>query len=267
MARKKSSIGCLFWIALILLVLVIFLLNRNTIETVLDKTGLVTYLTPNRDNTIPEEQEIPEDDSDTDAPIIVSRSVESESPPSTEAEKPEHSDQIVVVESNTEVQSSDERQPPDDSEAPPEMAAPEQRTRRSTIFYVQIDDEGTISLAPVIRQVRFFDSPLTDTIKTLLKGLTSTEINKGLLSLLPAGTELINVAIRGNTAHIDFNEPFRFNTFGKEGYKYQLKQIVFTATEFQTVQQVQILVEGEILPYLGPESPFVGQPLTREMVE
>ena len=40
MGRKKSSIGCLFWTALVLLVLVIFLFNRSTIESVLDKTGL-----------------------------------------------------------------------------------------------------------------------------------------------------------------------------------------------------------------------------------
>ncbi|MBT3275632.1 MAG: hypothetical protein HN368_20925, partial [Spirochaetales bacterium] len=44
----------------------------------------------------------------------------------------------------------------------------------------------------------------------------------------------------------------------------QLQQIVFTATEFQTVKAVQFLVNGERLSYLGPESPYIGEPLYRE---
>ena len=70
--------------------------------------------------------------------------------------------------------------------------------------------------------------------------------------------------VRDGTAFIDFNESFRFNSFGGEGYTSQLRQIVYTATEFQTVQSVQFLVDGERLSYLGPESPYIGDPLSRE---
>ena len=42
--KKKASIGCLFWIALILLVLVVFLFNRDRIENVLEATGFIDIL-------------------------------------------------------------------------------------------------------------------------------------------------------------------------------------------------------------------------------
>ena len=119
-------------------------------------------------------------------------------------------------------------------------------------------------MRPVNRSVRYVDSPLTDTLNSLLTGLLPSEIGNGLLSLVPKGTEIKGVSVKNGTAFVDFNESFRFNSFGGEGYRSQLRQIVYTATEFQTVAEVQILVNGEKLSYLGPESPFIGEPLNRE---
>ncbi|MFW6234973.1 MAG: hypothetical protein ACOC4I_06340, partial [Spirochaetota bacterium] len=42
--RSRSSLGVLFWIAFILLVLVVFLVNRPRIERVLESTQLVEVL-------------------------------------------------------------------------------------------------------------------------------------------------------------------------------------------------------------------------------
>jgi hypothetical protein len=39
MARKRNTIGCLFYVALVLLVLVIFLFNRARVQEVIEKTG------------------------------------------------------------------------------------------------------------------------------------------------------------------------------------------------------------------------------------
>ena len=54
-----------------------------------------------------------------------------------------------------------------------------------------------------------------------------------------------------------------YNRFGIEGYAGQLKQVVYTATTFPTVQDVQILIEGETRDYLGGEGVFIGRPLSR----
>ncbi len=39
MARKRNTIGCLFYVALVLLALVIFLFNRGRVQEVIEKTG------------------------------------------------------------------------------------------------------------------------------------------------------------------------------------------------------------------------------------
>ncbi len=153
-----------------------------------------------------------------------------------------------------------EEESPDETVPPPE---PSKKIRRSRVFFVNVDENGGVTLKGILRPVYYIDSPLTDTLRSLLQGLSADDVRDGLLSLVPEGTELRGIAIREGTAYIDFNESFRFNSFGSEGYKSQLQQIVFTATEFQTVKSVQFLVNGERISYLGPESPYVGDPLSR----
>lgn len=107
------------------------------------------------------------------------------------------------------------------------------------------------------------DSPLSDAINALLGGPTEGEIRSKLISLIPRGTKLLGINIRGSTAIIDLSEAFMYNHYGIEGYSAQLKQIVYTATSFSSVQDVQILVEGKVRDYLGGEGVFIGKPLSR----
>ena len=72
--------------------------------------------------------------------------------------------------------------------------------------------------------------------------------------------------LENETAFVDFTEALRFNQFGTEGLHAELQQIVFTATEFQTVESVQILINGDKIDYLSSEGIFVGKPLTRKDV-
>jgi spore germination protein GerM len=71
--------------------------------------------------------------------------------------------------------------------------------------------------------------------------------------------------VRGSTAYISFSEEFQYNTFGVEGYAAQLRQIVWTVTEFTNVSDVQILIEGRRVDYLG-EGIWIGSPLDRDML-
>ena len=254
MGKKKSSIGCLFWIALILLVLVIFLFNRKTIENVLETTGFLDLIS--RDKEAP--AEVVEEPS---APEPEKRPVEQ--PPVTRpdppVEEPEKQPLIVI-----------ETEPAEDPVSRPiervEADEPEsdKKLRKARLFYISVDDEGTISLQGIMRPVYYTDSPLTDTLNTLLKGLSPSELSKGLITLIPEGTVLKGVIIRNGVAYVDFNEKFRFNAFGRDGYLAQLKQVVYTSTEFATVGSVQILINGERHTYLGPEGVFIGDPLSRD---
>jgi len=132
------------------------------------------------------------------------------------------------------------------------------------LFFVRVNDEGKVSFKSVLRPIPANASPLLTSIQALIDGLHPGEISANLLSLIPEGTEIVGARIEAGVAYLDFNEPFRFNTLGIEGHRFQIEQVVYTATEFPNVQKVQILIEGQRVNYLGGEGFWIGSPLGRE---
>ena len=137
------------------------------------------------------------------------------------------------------------------------------KLRQSRLFFVKIEDDGIISSREVKRNIPVSDSPLSDAINALITGPSEGEIRSGLVSLIPHGTKLLGITVRGSTAIIDLSDAFMYNHYGVEGYSAQLKQVVYTATSFPSVQDVQILVEGKQKDYMGGEGVFIGKPLSR----
>ena len=146
----------------------------------------------------------------------------------------------------------------------PKIQEPDFNFRDTKLYYISVSsDGGSISLISINRKIKYTDSPLTATLKGLLAGLTTSEINSGYISLIPENTKIKGIRISDGTAFINFSEDFLFNSFGREGYIGQLKQIVYTATEYSTVKRVQFLIEGKIQKYLGSEGIFIGNPVSR----
>jgi spore germination protein GerM len=137
------------------------------------------------------------------------------------------------------------------------------KMRDSVLYFIVIKEDGSIGLQKTSRNIRYIDSPLTSTITALLAGANSGEINNNYISLIPENTKLNRIWVSGGIAYMDFNENFLFNSFGREGYVGQLKQIVYSATEFPTVKQVQILIDGKTKSYLGLEGIYIGKPIDR----
>ncbi len=127
-----------------------------------------------------------------------------------------------------------------------------------------VDDAGKILFKSVIRPIPASDSPLRDTVDSLLKGPTPQELNLGFISMIPTDSRLLGVVMQGNTAVMDFSESFRFNAQGIDALNAQLRQIVYAATEFPSVKAVQIRIEGKTVRYLGTEGMRIDQPLTRD---
>lgn len=252
MKKKRSSIGCLFWLALILLVAVIFLFNRKTIVNVIRKTGFDSILTREEREEPPEvvraedEVGVAEDEDPTGEDRTEIDLVQIEEPDTQDAE-------LSGTSGGERIAAAEEVPSPET----------EPKVRNAKLYFIDVDGSGSIALQPVVRSVRFIDSPLTETLKALLSGMLPSELNRELLSLIPEGSEILSVRVDDGIAYISFNDPFRFNSLGREGYEAQLKQIVYTATEFTTVSSVQILIEGKRYDYLGGEGVFIGQPLTR----
>jgi germination protein M len=250
MARKKHTLGCLFYLALVLLVLVIFLFNRKTVQDVIEKTGF-TKLFQKQTEAPPEVVVTPLEPEPTEG-----ESAQEQAP---ERDRSAREKQQVVV---TVQRPESDQKPLDDRSTPAEKI--QTRTRQARVFYVTVSSDGTIQLRNVARSVEYTDAPLTATLQALLKGPNAAEVNQGFITMIPPQTRLLRVYVRDNIAYLDFNEAFRFNSLGKEGLIAQLQQIVYCATEFSNVRQVQFLIEGRVTDYLGPEGVYIGKPLSRE---
>lgn len=259
--KKNTSIGCLFWIALILLVLVVFLFNREAIQSVLDETGFIEILQKNRESKKPDVETIPTETEDkteeeTKQPVIVDNSLE-------ETEKDNKN--IIIEETPKEDAVEITIVPENEAELkePEPVVEREKKMRKSKLYFAEVMDSGDISFKSVTRPIYYNDSPLTETMKALLLGLSGAELNMGLISLIPDGCNLISVSVKNNIAFLNFSESFRFNAFGAEGSIAQLKQIVYTATEFKNINAVQIMIEGSVNEYLSSEGVYIGKPLKR----
>ncbi|MEE8592017.1 MAG: GerMN domain-containing protein [Spirochaetia bacterium] len=243
MAKKRNTLGCLFYIALVLLVLVVFLFNRGRVQEVLEKTGFTKLF---------------EKKPEAPAEIVVTPLYEQEEREDQAPEaKPESDDReiVITIEKETEARTVPEKEAEREAQT---------KTRQSRLFFISVTEDGKITMKGVKRPVEYIDAPLTATLEALLQGPTTAEVNQGLMSLISPQTLLRTVYIMGDTAYVDFNEAFRFNSLGKEGLIAELKQVVYTATEFPTVKRVQILVEGKISKHLGPEGVVIDKPLSRD---
>lgn len=265
MAEKKNekksqvSLGVLFWIAFILLVIVVFLLNKPTITKLMRK---FTSSVQKTEQTVV--QDIPQPVIPPVPPETVSQPDDIQPPaPQTQpaadevTKKPEPAaDKPVTKPSAETVTPADQQKKP---------AAPVQPdTRTASLYFVRIDaNDGTIVRTKITRQLPKSDSPLVDTITALLAGPTSTEAAHDTVTLIPEGTKLLSATVKNGTAVLNFNESFQFGTYGIQGTIGQLMQIVFTATEFSTVKNVQFLIDGQRKDYLGADGIKIGVPFSR----
>jgi spore germination protein GerM len=268
--KKRASVGILFWIAFVLFVAVVFLYNKQNIENVLETTGLVEVLSDRVGLSDDDEPEVTQEDGDGGPPVPedepelepVEPPVE-ETPPEPEPEpEPEPAEEPTPEpRDEPEVAAEPEASPrePEDRDEP--EVQPRRRTSR--IYYIRVTEDGTIYPHQVERMVSYVDSPMTQTLNVLLKGPTTEELNLGLLNLIPENTQLISAAVEDGVAYLNFNESFRFNPMGVEGFVAQLQQIIYSTTEFPTVDRVQILIDGKRVDYLGGDGIYVGDPIGR----
>lgn len=340
--KRRASVGVLFWVAVILLVAVIFLANRTNIQNVLESTGLVTVIqdefgigeegAPTVEQRNSEGGGDPEDDdADNDGDGSGSssegaaggngsgngsgdgRADESDggnngggvrggesggsevgSQDATdsvlEEDGSDEGETIVVTpdDTGTEAQGSGANGGSAESAAnsssgsasggetgsgssssesvasvPADQRGGPVRERDAEIYFIRVTDDGAIHPERVTRTIEYVNAPMTATLETLLSGPTAQELSLGLLNLIPDSTELLSARVEDGVAYLNFNEAFRFNSMGAEGLIAQLQQIVFSCTEFSTVDKVQILIEGQRIEYLG-EGIYTGGPIGRD---
>jgi spore germination protein GerM len=285
-AAGKKPLGCLFWLAFIIVVSGLFYINRGLIKKTVEDTHLFDRML----NRGPEAESAEASEAENsgvsetapaappEQPAGETRDTESSgtapgpsptpgqggrNPPASAPPAGQTQGwQPAGQDASTGNQNQQSQRPSGQNPAlrPPEIAP----LRDRTLYFVKIDTDGTILRTAVPRKLPASDSPLLDALGALLLGPSAEEQRRGLITLLPSGTAILSATVRGSTAYISFNEDFQFNTNGADGYTAQLRQVVWTATEFSNVKDVQILIEGRRVDYLG-ESIWIGSPVSRDM--
>jgi spore germination protein GerM len=138
----------------------------------------------------------------------------------------------------------------------------EPETGEYLIYLVKFNEnDNRMSLIPVKRNINA-DSPLKSTLNELIKGPNKTEKKKGLLTAIPDDLRIRNVQIIGKNAVLDFNDAIETNANG-EILLTRIDQLVYTATQFEGIDNVIIKVNGRQKKFLGGDGLSVSGPIGR----
>jgi germination protein M len=99
-------------------------------------------------------------------------------------------------------------------------------------------------------------------MRELLAGPTEQERAAGLGTTIPAGTDLLGVAIRDGVATVDLSSDYGSGG-GSLSMTARVAQVVYTLTQFPTVKAVSFSLDGQPISALGGEGVAVSPPQTR----
>lgn len=287
MGKKNRSLGCFFWIAFILLVALLFFINKNNISRVLEKTNAASIFQkkgaeeekPNEVDLSGIQQEIEKiraEETETEKKIeketseskTNKSSAQNQNLAKTGLEKDEKNNKNEQKKESSKKEINGEEQikqtPETKKEEKKSDKKPKKKAekRKAKIYLVKIESDGKLVRKALMRELVKTDSPLSDAIQSLLQGPTTAEAKQGYRSFIPPDTKLLSIEVKNSVAEINLSEEFQFNRYGIEAYQAQLAQIVFTACEFSTVSSVQFLIQNNKKEYLGAEGIWIGSPLS-----
>ena len=263
--KKPYSWALFFWLGFTVFIFGFFILNRDAIirgyRILRNEFSVHSPAANERPVPLPTANPVELESSG----ILSEPPVAPVSPPRTE---PTRQTSQPVTETAAPQIAPSHTEPPNSQSRPveyPQAVQSQEEVRERALYFSQVDRTGSILRVMVNRKLPVSDSPLTDTLNALLSGPNDEEKNRGLITLIPGNTRILSALVRGATAYISLTEDFQYNSYGVEGYAGQLRQIIYTATEFSNVNDVQILIEGRLVNYLG-EGIWIGSPLNREML-
>ena len=120
-------------------------------------------------------------------------------------------------------------------------------------------------LASVYREVPRTQQVATAAINALIAGPTADEKagTPALSSAVPADTMLLGISIADGLATIDLSREFEAGG-GTLSMAARLAQVVFTLTQFPTVQEVEFHLDGEAVEIFSSEGIIMDHPVGRD---
>jgi germination protein M len=131
--------------------------------------------------------------------------------------------------------------------------------------YLLMDSGAGPTLVPAVRTLRGRPAAIaTATMQDLLAGPDRDErsADPSLATAIPDGTRLLGLSIDGGIATIDLSR--EFESGGASAQMARLAQVVFTLTQFRTVDQVRFELDGQPVSVPTSERGTVDSPVGRE---
>lgn len=146
---------------------------------------------------------------------------------------------------STEVLGADSRKDPDGSETP--------STKRKVELTLYFSDDQAMEVLPEKRTVEIDEDetqmPLEKlAVLELLKGPQDADLKK----TLPPEAKLLSVKVKDGVAILDFSKELQAGHWGgSAGETMTIDSLLYTLTEIDGIDRVQVLIEGEVIESLA----------------
>lgn len=121
-----------------------------------------------------------------------------------------------------------------------------------------------MGLVPVLRVVPETRAVATAAITALLEGPSPHEVATGpITSAIPDGSQLNGVSIEDGVATVDLSSEYESGG-GSHSVFVRLAQVVYTLTQFPTVDSVVFRIEGQIVTVFSAEGVVLDGPVGRD---
>ncbi|HEX5012920.1 MAG TPA: GerMN domain-containing protein [Candidatus Limnocylindrales bacterium] len=171
-------------------------------------------------------------------------------------------------------------QPPDNTPAPPSpsevpsapaptgtpVATPAPSQDGTSIvraYFILGGEPGSEGLVPYLFEVPKTPAVATAAMNALLSfGGVTRDGYQPITSAIPSGTKLLGLTIKAGVATVDLSGEFAAGG-GSASSKYRLAQVVYTLTQFSTVDSVVFRVDGSVVTVFGSEGIVLDGPQAR----
>jgi hypothetical protein len=99
-------------------------------------------------------------------------------------------------------------------------------------------------------------------LESLLAGPSEAELEAGVGTAIPNGTELLGLDIDDGIATVDLSSQYEQGS-GSHAEFLRLAQVVYTITQFETVQRVNFQIEGKPVEMFGGHGLLLDRPMAR----
>ena len=129
-------------------------------------------------------------------------------------------------------------------------------------YYVLDGVVGVEGLVPTLREVPKTTGVARAAMEALLDSSPILDAYQQISTAIPAGTRLLGLSIRDGVATVDLSREFESGG-GSATMSYRLGQVVYTLTQFPTVDSVLFQVDGTTVTTFGSEGIELAGPQSR----